>query len=278
MKILVPCDFSKISNNAALYAANFAKKINAEIILFHATHFVHPSDISVEFKEDEIFSKATKNCDLLTDKLKTAVKDLQISSKVVKGFPMETLLEDYAAHNEIDLIIMGTKGATGLKKALFGSNAVNVINRSATPVITVPEYARFRDLKHLVYASDTSIVSEMRSRIQKIISLAQPFDAAIYILHVLPQYRQEPNEINEEVDVIKIKTHLIDEYKYKNISFHVSYNDDIVEAICDFIADTHADLLAMFTHDITFFENVFNTSVSRNMAFHNLVPLLTIKN
>ena len=54
MKILVPCDFSKISNNAALYAAKFAKKVNAEIILFNVTHFKHPPNVLVGFKEHEI--------------------------------------------------------------------------------------------------------------------------------------------------------------------------------------------------------------------------------
>ena len=166
---------------------------------------------------------------------------------------------------------MGTKGASGLQKALFGSNAVNVINRNSIPVITVPNYARFSNLKHIVYATDTSHMPKIQSRIQKIIFLAQLFDASIYIFHVLPQ------DSNKKIDVVKIRDNLIDKYKYKKISFHVSYNDDVVEAINDFVADKKTDLLAMFTHEITFFENIFNTSVSREVAFHNLVPLLTLK-
>jgi nucleotide-binding universal stress UspA family protein len=278
MKILVPCDFSKISNNAALYAAKFAKKVNAEITLFNVTHFKHPPNVQVGFKEHEIedlrFSEAARDCTLLADKLKSTVKGIQISFEVVAGFPMESLIEDYAVHNKIDLIVMGTKGASGLQKALFGSNAVNVINRNSTPVITVPDYARFNNLKHIVFASDTSDILKIQPRIQKLILLAQLFNASIYILHVLPQY---PQDSDQKIDVVKIKDTLINKYKYKKISFHTSQNDDVVEAINDFVADKKTDLLAMFTHDITFFENIFNTSVSREMAFHSLVPLLTIK-
>jgi nucleotide-binding universal stress UspA family protein len=278
MKILVPCDFSKISNNAALYAAKFAKKVNAEIILFNVTHFAHPPNVQVGFKEHEIeelrFSDAARDCTLLVEKLKSTVKGIQISFKVVTGFPMESLIEDYAIHNKVDLIVMGTKGASGLQKALFGSNAVNVINRNSIPVITVPGYARFNNLKHIVFASDTSDMLKIQPRIQKLVLLAQLFDASIYIFHVLPQ---DPQDSDEKIDVMKIKDTLINKYKYKKISFHVSHNDDVVEAINDFVADKKTDLLAMFTHDITFFENVFNTSVSREMAFHSLVPLLTIK-
>jgi nucleotide-binding universal stress UspA family protein len=275
MKILVPCDFSKTSNNAALYAAKFAKKVNAEIILFHVTHFKHPHHVQVGFKEDEIedlrYSNVVQDCILLIDKLKLKVKGVQISFKIVSGFPIESLIEDYSVHNKIDLIVMGTKGASGLQKALFGSNTVNVINRNSIPVITVPEYARFNNLKHIVYASDNADTLKIQAGILKLIWLAQLFNASIYILHVQPQ------DSDKKIDVVKIKTNLINECKYKKISFNVSKNNDVIEAINDFVADKKTDLLAMLTHDLTFFENIFNTSLSREMAFHSLVPLLTIK-
>ncbi len=278
MKILVPCDFSKTSNNAALYAAKFAKKVNAEIILFNVTHFKHPANVEVEFKEhaieDLIFIEEARNCTLLADNIKSKVKGVNISFEVVMGFPIENLIQNYAVKNKIDLIVMGSKGASGLKKVLFGSNAVSVINRSSIPVITVPGYARFNNLKQIVFASDTSDISKIQSRIQKVISLAQLFDASIYIFHVLPQYTQSTNN---KIDAVKIRDRLINKYKYKKISFNISYNDYVVEAINDFVADKKTDLLAMFTHDISFFENIFNTSVSREMAFHSLVPLLTLK-
>lgn len=278
MKILVPCDFSKISNNAALYATKFAKKANAEIILFNVTHYKYQPGVQEGFEAQEIedvrFSDAARDCALLADKLKSAVKGVKINFEVVPGFPMESLIEDYAVHNKIDLIVMGTKGANGLKKALFGSNAVNVINRNSTPVITVPDYARFNHLKNIVFASDTADIFKIQPRLQKLILFAELFGASIYVLHVLPQHSQD---FAKKSDAVKIKDTLINQYKYKKISFHVSHNDDVIEAINDFVADKKTDLLAMFTHDITFFENVFNSSVSREMAFHSLVPLLTIK-
>lgn len=270
MKILVPCDFSKISNNAALYAAKFANQVNAEIILFHVD--------SLEQKRVSLESSlAYRECTLLAYELESIVTGVNISCKVVAGASTDSSIKDYAVNNNIDLIVMGTKGANSLEKVLFGSIAADIINKSPIPVITVPKYARFRNLKHIVYASDTCIISEMHSRIQKLILLAQLFDASIYILHVLPQYRQDYNEFNEEINIIKIKDSLIDEYKYKKISFNISCNDDVIEAINDFIADNETDLLAMFTHNLTFFESIFNASVSREMAFHSLVPLLTIK-
>lgn len=273
MKILVPSDFSSSSNNAALYAAKFAKKANAEIILFHVVHFEHPPMVQVsgfiEHKIEDIrLSNVSEDCVLLVNDLKSRVKGVQISFKVVPGFPIADAIENYATSNKIDLIIMGTKGASGLPKVLFGSNAVAVINKSSVPVITVPESSCFNNVKLIVYASE---MHKMRSEIQKIIPLAKLFDASIDILHVLPL------ESKKKIDTVSVEKSLIEKYEYQKISFHIAHNNDIVEGINGFVADVKADILAMYTHEIGFFESLFKTSVSREEAFHSHVPLLTLK-
>lgn len=273
MKILVPSDFSEISNNAAIYAAKFAKKVNAEIILFHIVHFEHPPMVqvseAVEQKIENIrLSNASKDCVLLVNDLKSKVKGVQISFKVVTGFPIADVIENYATTNQIDLIIMGTKGASGLAKVLFGSNAVAVINKSSIPVITVPESSHFNNVKLIVYASD---LDKMQSEIKKIIPLAKLFDASINILHVLP------SESRKKIDTVSVVNGLIDKYKYQKISFHIAHKSDIVEEINRFVTDVKADILAMYTHELGFFESLFKTSFNREMAFHSSVPLLTIK-
>ena len=273
MKILVPSDFSNSSNNAALYAAKFARKINAEIILFHVIHFEHPPMVqvfeSIEHTIEEIsVSDASRDCVLLVDELKSKVKGLQISFTVIPGFPIEDVIENYATANSIDLIIIGTKGANGLQKVFFGSKAVAIINKSSIPVITVPEHSSFNNVELIVYASD---MHKTRSEIQKIIPLAKLLDASIDILHVLP------SNSKKKIDTASVKNNLIKKYKYQKISFHIAHNGDIIEGINKFIVDVKADILAMYTHEIGFFENFFKTSFSREEAFHSLIPLLTLK-
>lgn len=279
MKILVPSDFSQSSDNAALYAAKFAKTVNAEIILFHVVHFEHPPMVQIsgfiEHKIEDIrLSNASEDCVLLVNDLKSRVKGVQISFKVVPGFPIADVIENYATTNKIDLIIMGTKGASRLAKVLFGSNAVAVINKSSIPVITVPESSHFNNVKLIVYASD---LHKMQSEIQKIIPLAKLFDASIGILHVLPQDSVLSQDSDKKIDVMSIENGLIKKYEYQKISFHIAHNSNIVEGINEFIADVKADILAMYTHEIGFFESFYKTSVSREEAFHSFVPLLTIK-
>lgn len=271
MKILVPTDFSESSKNAALYAARFAKKVNAEIILIHIVHFEHPPMIQVYgFIEEEIkemrFTNASQDCVLLVNELKSEVPEVQISYTVSQGFPIEDEIENYAVTNKIDLIIMGTKGASGLKKILFGSNAVAVINKSSIPVITVPEHSSFNNLKLIVYASDMhNILAETR----KIISLAKPFDASIDILHVLS------SDSEKKIDEVSVENNLIEEYK--KISFHIIHNNDVIETINDFVANVKADILVMSTHEVGFFEKLFKKSFCQEEAFHSSFPLLILK-
>ncbi len=273
MKILVPSDFSQSSNNAALYATKFAKKVDAEIILFHVVHFEHPPMMqfseSMEHKIEYIrFSNGSQDCIHLVNDLKSKVKGVQISFKVVPGFPIADVIEKYVITHKIDLIIMGTKGASGLPKVLFGSNAVAVINKSSVPVITVPESSSFNNVKRIVYAAE---IPKIESAIQKILPFAKLFDASLNILHVLPP------DSKKKINTVNIETDLIEKYQYQKISFHIAHNSDIMVGINEFVAELKTDILAMSTHRIGFFESLFKTSFSREEAFHSPVPLLILK-
>ncbi|MBA2728979.1 MAG: universal stress protein [Parachlamydiaceae bacterium] len=273
MKILVPSDFSKSSNIGALNAAKFSKKINAEMVLLHVVHFEHPPMVQVsvyiEHKIEDIrIAEASKDCVVLVNELKSKVEGVQISFKIIHGFPVEDTIESYVKTNEIDLIIMGTGGASGLSKVLFGSNAVAVINKSSVPVITVPEASNFNNVKRIVCAFD---MDKDQSEIQKIIQFAKIFDASVDVIHILPQ------DFKIKIDINGLEKSLIEKHKYQKISFHIVHNKDVIEGINKFVADVKADILAMWTHESGFFEKLFKTSFSKEVAFHSLVPLLTFK-
>lgn len=273
MKILLPTDFSKLSKVAVLYAAKLAKKLNAEIVLIHAVFINSPPRAQAALKTNQILDAMIDNAKqdfvYLTNEVKQeAGNKIGISYKIVKGYPVEDVIETFAHNNDIDLIIMGIKGASGLIKVLIGSNATAVIGNSNIPVIAVPEHARFNNIKHIVYASD---MLALNKEVKTLIQFAQLFDSFIHILHIVS------SNSKKKIDKIKIQNDLISKYNYPHISVHVLLNDDIVEAIDEYIADVKADLVAMFTHKPTFFEKLFGKSVTREMAFHSWIPLLAIK-
>lgn len=273
MKILLPTDFSKLSKVAVHYAAELALKINVEIVLLNVVFINTPPRAQAALKTHQIIDAMVENArqdfEHLIIEIKEAVGDkINISYKIQAGYPVENIVETFVKHNNIDLIIMGTKGAGGLKKVLIGSNAAAVISYSSIPVITVPEHARFNNIRHIVYASDLQNVNK---EIEQLIQFANFFNSSIHLLHIVPP------DSKDEIDKVKIKNDLVSKYNYPKINVHISVNDDVIEAIDEYISGVKADLLAMFTHKLSFFEKLFGKSVTREMAFHSWIPLLSIK-
>jgi nucleotide-binding universal stress UspA family protein len=267
--ILVPTDFSALSKVAVMYAARLAVQLKAKIFLVSVVNVNTTSQTLMKWQklEEEMLEIAQQDADKLIDEIRTQVGgELNIRYQSVKGFPIELVLERFIGEHKIDLIVMGTKGVTGLKKTLLGSNATAVIDHSSIPVVAVPGDAKFNNVKRIIYATDLESVHE---EIQTIAVYARKLGAEISILHVLP------TDSTKTIDTKEITKQLIAETKYKAISFDVMHNDDISEAVEEFFQAQHGDMLAMFTHKLHFFEKLFGRSVTQQMAFHAEVPLLT---
>lgn len=273
MKILVPTDFSKLSNTASQYAARMANKLNAEVVLIHVVYIGSPPRAQVALRmkkiEDKMADNARQDCIQLANILKSEYGAPKVSFKIIRGYPVEDVIENYAVHNRIDCIVMGTKGASGLKKVLIGSNAAAVISNSSIPVIVVPEHARFNGIGKIVYASDTV---KMDAELNMLIKFAELFGAAIHIVHVLPPAS------DKKIDILKVEADIKNKFQYPSISAQVILNDDILYGIDECVADQKADMIAMFPRKHNFFEKLFGKSATRQMAFHAWIPMLSIKN
>lgn len=269
MKILIPTDFSKLSRVAIDFAIQLGRKFKAELILLSVVYMDGPVRGSLKVKdlEEILINDARNECTQIIEDLKSPYNP-KIQFEVTLGYPVNQVVNNYANNHGIDLIIMGTKGATGLKKIFLGSNAASVINKSKIPVIAVPEFAHFNDLGDIVYASD---ILDLKSEIEKVISFARNFNARVHILHVT-----SPRE-EKVIDAKDMVTRLIDRMNYPHISFATSHANDPVEGIDEYIAETKIDLLAMFTHKLTFFEKLFGKGITRQVALFNKVPLITFK-
>ncbi len=273
MKILIPTDFSKLSKVAVNYAVKMTKKLNAELVLLNVVHIDAPPRASTAIKvksiENAMVDNAKQDCIQLINEIKKENRGkINISYKIIKGYPVESIVGNFARYNDISLIIMGTKGATGLEKILIGSNAAAVINKSDIPVITVPEFARFKNLKRIVYATD---MKNINADMKALVPFAKRFDASVHILHIISA------KSKKKIDVASIASNVIKKAKYTKITFQVSINDEITEGIDEYIAAIKADMLVMFTHNLTFFEKLFGKSVTRQMSFQSFIPLLTMK-
>lgn len=271
MKILIPTDFSKLSRVATNFAIKIAKELDAEIVLLNVVFLGVPPHDAVDTKSvaDIIKNKAEiDSIQLITELKEHCKEEVAISYKIILGNPIEDVIENYAIHNGIDLIIMGTKGSTGLEQYLFGSNASAVISNSSIPVITVPENASFDGLKNIIYATD---MWDLNIEVKALVPLAKLFNSTIHVVHIIDANSKK------DIEIKKITDDLISELNYPNIIFKVIINEDVIDGMDKYITDSKADLLAMFTRELTFFEKLFGKSITRKMAFHTMIPMLTYK-
>ncbi len=266
VSILVPTDFSASAKAAAHYAAQLALQMKAKVILLSVVEMDTSEVVLHNWKklENQLKRSAKRDLEKLIKEVKSKATDLDVSYDIAAGIPMQEVIERYAREKKVNLIVMGTKGATGLRKILRGTNTARVIEHSSVPVIAIPAKATFKQLKKIVYATDLkNVVKE----IQSLSALASLFQAEILILHTVPA--KGTGRLNK-----KLEPEIIEAAHYSAISYHQVSNDRVTQAISRFVDEKQADMLAMFTHELDFYEKLFGKSVTRTMAFESRVPLL----
>ncbi len=267
VSILVPTDFSASAKAAAHYAAQLALKMKAKVILLSVVEMDTSEVVLHNWKklENQLRRSAKRDLEKLLKEVKSrAADDLDISYDIAAGIPMQEVIERYAREKKVNLIVMGTKGATGLRKILRGTNTARVIEHSSVPVIAIPAKATFKQLKKIVYATDLKNIAK---EIQSLCAFASLFQAEILILHTVPA--KGSGRLDK-----KLEPELINVAHYSAISYHQVGSDSIDQAISRFVDETQADMLTMFTRELDFYQKLFGKSVTRTMAFQSRVPLL----
>ncbi len=142
-RILIPTDFSDCSERARTYACELAKRFTAELHLLHVVVPlpipVHMSTVPEELLEPE--ESARQALESWNDPAYEAAR--KVVRTIVTGTPFIEIVR-YARENQIDLIVVGTHGRSGLMHSLIGSVAERVVRKASCPVLTVrPEGHQF---------------------------------------------------------------------------------------------------------------------------------------
>ncbi|TVR81192.1 MAG: hypothetical protein EA412_03515 [Chitinophagaceae bacterium] len=268
MKILIPTDFSEFSLKAIEFGIEIAKKTNGSIYIFTSIH-VPGSSIAMMNEMMDVLEKETQN-DLnnLLDEVKSEVSgEVDINGNFSVGDPVMAINE-FSGKIGADLIVMGTKGASGLKKALIGSNASGVIKNTKIPVLLIPEDSNYLSFNEILYASD---LKNMDSEIDEILSLFKLWTPSITVLHIFNE--QLPDSMIEDgsTGVDLIRRHHYDKLKFKSVKGKDPLND-----IENYIIDNPTDLIILFSEKRSLLQSIFDSSLSKKMAFHAKTPMLVI--
>ncbi|CAE7477315.1 unnamed protein product, partial [Symbiodinium sp. CCMP2456] len=181
MNILLPTDFSENADLACQYAFDIAKRSKGKVTVINAYDLPY-SDRSMTTSLLEVMKEnAEKNMAAFQRKLKDKY-DVPFTTEVRLGNPIR-LIKEMATEESIDLVVMGTKGASGLEEILIGSNAASVIQNSDKPVLVIPPDANGKPLQKIVFASDFDM-DNMETAFKNLNAFAELNEASIDVLHV----------------------------------------------------------------------------------------------
>jgi nucleotide-binding universal stress UspA family protein len=167
----------------------------------------------------------------------------------------------------IDLIIMGTKGATGAKEVLFGSNTANVVKKSKCTVIAIPPNYGFREPKEILFPSDYEIQYE-KEKFPQLLEIADAYTSTINVLHVSTGYDLSPDQEQNREQLKKLLGN--------SSIFHDVPDNSVISAVNEFQLETPVDLIVMVQNKHTFMERLFREPVIKKIGFHVTVPFMVI--
>jgi nucleotide-binding universal stress UspA family protein len=269
--ILVPTDFSETADNALDYAIELAKLTNSKLILLHAYHLpiqASPDLLYPTISEAELERINKKGLQNLEEKIKVHEPDIKIELLSQYGLAVDVIIEA-TEKEKIDLIIMGISEAGTFGETIIGSNAVDVIRRSANPVLIVPSKAKYKKPEKIVFATDYLELKNNRP-ISLLLDFVAIFKAKLFVVNVVGE--NEEMSAEKEAVIVKVEK-LLEESDH---SIHHPVNQNIVEGLNEFISNTAAEIIAMISHKHNVFYSLLNLSSTKKMAFHTKVPLLAL--
>ncbi len=266
MKILVPTDLSENAKNAINFAKAYARHNDVSITLLYAYYAVY--DFAAQAQE--IIAAIEKDA---SKALKKEVKDnpegFSIDYKIVQG-TVSTAISAAVMEGDYDMIIMGTQGASGIKKNLIGSNTATVIKESEVPVIAVPQGSSFDTLKDITVAVE--LTKEDEKLFRKLVRLTESFNLPYLVLHIESQ-----ESFDRDITFKGLESYLKETYPDCSFEFVKVKEKKFETGIDAYLTDHPHTMMVMLSKDKTFFEFLFNKSHSMELAYHTHVPLLVVK-
>ncbi|WP_375561039.1 universal stress protein [Bernardetia sp. OM2101] len=273
--IFVPLDFSENSLQALRHAIELAKTSDSKIIVFHSYQPPQMGGGSFTGKRkltDLGKQEAEDNMYKVVMRLKETEPDLDFEHLVVDGDPMQRILF-YSEKEESDLIVMGTKGASGLTEVFLGSVAAKVIKDASCPVVIVPEESLKGTYERIVYA--TSLIADDKGVLNYLKGLATDFKAKLECIHIekdaetnakFQAFGRNYTEISADNNYVSFKTIPKQEE-----------GDQVEDVLLEYIKENPLTLLVMLRRERDFVQRLFGHSVTKKMAYHAESPLLIMR-
>lgn len=269
--ILVPTDFSETANIARDYAIQIAKVLNAEIILLNTFHIPYSGASSgtlvnldkVALEESE---KAMSN---QVEYLNLNYADITFKTLCKPGLLLDSV-KRIGKNREVDLIVMGTTGASGVIENYLGSNTSSLVGSINIPIIAVPQNAAINFPEKIVVANDL-LESGEDKLFDLLKELAVNTNSEVDFLFIIDEEKQADNKV-ERLKAAKFD----DNFNTKYHPFYLKESENVKDGILEFIEDKNFDLLVLISHQRSFWEGMFHKSISKSLVKHAKLPILVL--
>lgn len=274
-RILLPTDFSDNAYEAIAYALSLYKDIKCTFYLlntytppvYHTEYLLgSPGQIGLgDVMQESSMTQLQKFKEQLEKKYKNPKHTIIVRSA------FNTLLgeiSDTVEAEKIDLIVMGTKGATGAQEILFGTNTVHVIKKAKCPVMAVPPKFEYEAPKEILFPTDYEIEYE-KEMLAALLLISSKHKSRINVMHVRTGY---------DLNIVQ-KSHKnqLEKLLGNNALFHEVPDNGIIAAVNGFQDKEKINLLVMVQNKHTFMERLFIEPVIKKIGFHITVPFLVLQ-
>lgn len=260
-RILVPVDFSKASYNALVYAVELFGATNLEITILHL--YGTKSSAFVMKNIDHVLEEsARQNMNEFLNGIQNKFPDVSFRIHLSKSSAIATIAE-FGDSGQYDYIVMGTKGATGLKEVFMGSVAGGVVSKSTAPVIVVPSSHEFDALKQIILAAGDEPLPnpEVLTPLRKVV---KAHNSKVKVLHIS----------NERIPHTAVDLSTISDL---NPTAEYGFGSgDVNKDVNEYLATTSAGLVCLIRTKKGFWDRIFSESVTLKSTFHSPVPLLVL--
>jgi len=270
-KILVPTDFSACAENAISVALEIAKIAGAHIVFQHlfpdnsgSLHTLKPEAQAVQHKsQNEALGHAKAKLDELViraEHVGLAATPLLVMNKGIDK------IENYIEPLGIDLVVMGSHGATGIRELIVGTNTQRVVRHATAPIVVVKNKPDKIEFSSILFAStfheDPALV------LQTPVKLASLWNGTVHLLYVgLEKDKQTKTEVQEKMNVLRIQ--------FPTATFTQNFitTNDPEWGIKHTAKDIGPDMIALTT-EIKTGAFIFSHSLAENLVNHESLPVL----
>ena len=267
-KILAPIDFSNNSDSSLAFAADLCISANAEL------HLLHSFDMLIEFNEamdptliyQQYFDQSKANFDKLVDTLNSKHPKLIIHSYFEAGSPVDAI-SNVCKEKNIDLVIVGRTGASGLEAFLIGSTTTRIINHISTPVMVIPSFITFEYMKTGSIIVSTDLTTYPTKKDVEIVNIIH--EITNQNIHLI-NYQEEGVTISiaNENKILTLFPS-VNKVEYANEGTYL-------ETIYSISEKYDAKLLVLISKKKTFWQRFFEGHRTTRIANDTIYPLLIL--